>query len=224
MEPMILVYIVSPVRVYRAALAQALEVRAELRVVGSAGTAEHARGQIENLGPDVVLFDMSAPGAVAAACMLADTATAAKLVAFAAEEDDRAVIACAEAGVSAFVAREGTFDDIVAATEAVMRGETMCSPRVAAALLRHVADGARERPLSEFAPLTSRERQVVTLIDQGLSNKEIAARLCIEPSTVKNHVHNLLEKLGARGRAEAAARVRVMRSRATAESELSQSA
>jgi DNA-binding NarL/FixJ family response regulator len=100
-------------------------------------------------------------------------------------------------------------DDIVAATTAVVRGETACSPRVAATLLRRVADRARERPYSEFAPLTSRERQVVALIDEGLSNKEIAARLCIELSTVKNHVHNLLEKLGARGRAEAAARVRV---------------
>ena len=94
-----------------------------------------------------------------------------------------------------------------------MRGEAACSPRVAAALLRRVADrGARARRLDgEFAPLTSRERQIVALIDEGLSNKEIAARLCIELSTVKNHVHNLLEKLGARGRGEAAARVRMAR-------------
>ena len=63
---------------------------------------------------------------------------------------------------------------------------------------------------SEFAPLTLRERQVVALIDEGLSNKEIAAELCIELSTVKNHVHHLLEKLGARGRGEAAARMRMV--------------
>lgn len=206
---MILVYIVGPVRVYREALLQALEGRTELRVVGSAATAEHALGQIENLGPDVVLLDSSAPLGVAAAHALAASDSAAKLVALAAQEDDRTVIACVEAGVSAFVACDGTFDDVVAATEAVMRGETLCAPRVAATLLRHVADGTRDRPLSEFAPLTSRERQVVALIDEGLSNKAIAARLCIELSTVKNHVHNLLEKLGARGRAEAAARVRV---------------
>jgi two-component system nitrate/nitrite response regulator NarL len=217
---MILVYIVGPVRVYREGLARALDGRTELRILGFAATAEDAVRQIENLGPDVVLLDTSAPGGVAAARTLADTTAAPKLVALAAPEDDRTVIACAEAGVSAFVAREGTFDDIVAATEAVVRGETVCSPRVAATLLRRVADQARERPLSEFAPLTPRERQVVALIDEGLSNKEIAARLCIEPGTVKNHVHNLLDKLGARGRAEAAARVRAaMRSPAEAELE-----
>ncbi|MEA2272099.1 MAG: hypothetical protein QOI98_807 [Solirubrobacteraceae bacterium] len=214
-------YIVGPVRVHREALAQALEARTELRILGFAATAEDAVRQFENLGADVVLFDASAGDGVAAARRLGDTASAAKLVALAAPEDDATVVACAEAGVSAFVARDGTFDDIVAATEAVMRGETMCSPRVAASLLRRVADRAREQPLSEFAPLTSRERQVVALIDEGLSNKEIAARLCIEPSTVKNHVHNLLEKLGARGRAEAAARVRVaMRSRTETDGEV----
>jgi DNA-binding NarL/FixJ family response regulator len=212
---MILVYIVAAVRVYREGLARALDGRTELRVLGSAATAEDALGQIQSLGPDVVLVDASTPGGVAVARGLASTTAATKLVALAAPEDDRTIIACAEAGVSAFVAAEGTFDDVVATTKAVVHGETMCSPRVAAALLRRVADGGRERPLSEFAPLTSRERQVVALIDEGLSNKEIAARLCIELSTVKNHVHNLLDKLGARGRAEAAARVRVaLRSRA----------
>jgi DNA-binding NarL/FixJ family response regulator len=208
----LLVYIVGPVRVHRDGLARALDGRAELRVLGSAATAEQARGQIETFGPDVVLVDTSGPGGTAAACSLA-AATAAtsatRIVALAAAEDDRTVLTCAEAGVCAFVGPDATVDDIVAATTSVVRGESACSPRVAAALLRRVADTARERTYSEFAPLTSRERQVVALIDEGLSNKEIAARLCIELSTVKNHVHNLLEKLGARGRAEAAARVRV---------------
>jgi two-component system, NarL family, nitrate/nitrite response regulator NarL len=205
----ILVYIVAPVRIYREGLARALDGQTELRVLGCAATAAEALGQIEDLGPDVVLVDTSAPGGAAAARSIADSTAATKIVAVAAPEDDHTVIASAEAGVSAFVAREGTFDDILVAAQAVLCGETSCSPRVAAALLRRIADRARERPYSEFAPLTSRERQVVSLIDEGLSNKEIAAQLCIELSTVKNHVHNLLEKLGARGRAEAAARMRV---------------
>jgi DNA-binding NarL/FixJ family response regulator len=206
---MILVYIVGAVRVYRDGLARELDGRSDLRVVGSAAGAEEARGPIESLGPDVVLVDTSTPAGVDVARRLAGATSGTKLVALAAAEDDRTVIACAEAGVSAFVAAAGTLDDIVAATKAVVRGEAACSPRVAATLLRRVADGAREHPLGEFAPLTSRERQVVALIDDGLSNKEIAARLGIELSTVKNHVHNLLDKLGARGRAEAAARVRI---------------
>ena len=206
---MILVYIVGPVRVHREGLARALDGRAELRVLGCAATAAQARGQIETFGPDVVLVDTSSAAGIADACALAAAPSATRIVALAAAEDDHTVVTCAEAGVCAFVGPDGTFDDIVAATTSVVCGEAACPPRVAAALLRHVADTARERTYSEFAPLTSRERQVVALIDEGLSNKEIAARLCIELSTVKNHVHNLLEKLGARGRAEAAARVRV---------------
>jgi two-component system nitrate/nitrite response regulator NarL len=205
----ILVYIVGPVRVHREGLARALDGRDELRVLGTAATAQQARGQIETFGPDIVIVDTSGPGGIADACTLAERIPATKIVVLAAPEDDHTVTACAEAGVRAFVGADGTFDDIVAATTSVVRGETACSPRVAATLLRRVADKAQEHPYQEFAQLTSRERQVVALIDEGLSNKEIAARLCIELSTVKNHVHNLLEKLGARGRAQAAARVRV---------------
>ena len=206
---MILVYIVGLVRIHREGLARALDGNADLRVLGTGATAEQALGQIEAFGPDVVIVDTSGAGGVAGACTLAERTPATKVVILAASEDDRTVTACAEAGVRAFVGADGTLDDIVAAARSVVRGETACSPRVAAMLLRRVADGARERLYQEFAQLTSRERQVVALIDEGLSNKEIAARLCIELSTVKNHVHNLLEKLGARGRAQAAARVRV---------------
>ena len=151
---------------------------------------------------------------MAAARTIRQATAGAGLVALAAPEDDGSVIACAEAGVAAFVARDATLDELVAATRAVARGELPAhSPRIAAALLRRVADGARPPEHAVLAPLTSRERQIVALIDEGLSNKEIAARLCIELSTVKNHVHNLLEKLGARGRAEAA-RACVRRGRA----------
>jgi two-component system nitrate/nitrite response regulator NarL len=206
---MILVFIVGSVRVYREGLARAFETHAEIRVIGLAATAHDAVRPIRDLGPDIVLVDMSAPHTIAAARTLSAVAPA-KIVALAAPEDEQSVVACAEAGVAAFVASEATFDDIVTATEAVFRGKTICSPGVTATLLHRVAHDARARRHSEFAPLTSRERQVVALIDEGLSNKQIAAELCIELSTVKNHVHHLLEKLGARGRGEAAAHMRTV--------------
>jgi two-component system nitrate/nitrite response regulator NarL len=206
---MILVFVVAPVRVYREELARGLDRSAELRVLGSAATGEEARDRVLSLGADVVLVDTSMPTGVAAARTIRQATAGAGLVALAAPEDDGSVIACAEAGVAAFVARDASLDELVATTRAVARGELPAhSPRIAAALLRRVADGARPPAHAVLAPLTSRERQIVALIDEGLSNKEIAARLCIELSTVKNHVHNLLEKLGVRGRAEAAARVR----------------
>jgi two-component system nitrate/nitrite response regulator NarL len=205
---MILVFIVGPVRVYREGLARAFADHPQIRLIGEAPTPRAAVAVVRDLGPDVVLVDLSAPGAIEAARTLGQVG--ARLVAVAAPEDDRSVIACAEAGVVGFVGCEAAPADVVAAAEAAARGEATCSPRAAAALLRRVAEDARARRLSAFAPLTARERQVVALIDEGLSNKEIAARLCIELSTVKNHVHNLIEKLGARGRADAAARVRAV--------------
>jgi len=85
-------------------------------------------------------------------------------------------------------------------------GGTVCSPRLAALLLERVAATAGERPAA--APLTSRERQIAELLEEGLSNKEIAARLAIELPTVKNHVHSILTKLKASRRGQAAAMLR----------------
>jgi two-component system, NarL family, nitrate/nitrite response regulator NarL len=203
---MILVLVVGPVRVYREALARAFERHDELRVVGTAASAADALRRIGDLGPDAVLVDVSLPDGIATARALSSSET--RLVALAGGEDDASVVACVEAGVSAFVAREAPLADIVTSVQAVLRGESSCSPRIVAALLRRVASQADAPPPA--APLTAREHQIVALIDQGLANKEIAARLCIELSTVKNHVHNVLEKLGARGRSEAAARVRMI--------------
>jgi DNA-binding NarL/FixJ family response regulator len=99
-------------------------------------------------------------------------------------------------------------DDLTATITSVSRDELLCSPRVAAALLRRVgalANGVR-RPHATDG-LTSRECEILGLIKEGLSNKEIAVRLHIEVATVKNHVHNLLEKLQVASRAEAASRL-----------------
>jgi two-component system, NarL family, nitrate/nitrite response regulator NarL len=211
---MIFVLILGPVRVYRESLAAALERDGRVHVIGAAASPEQAKRRLRELGPDVVLVDTTTLEGIGAAKELAMTESAVKLIALAAPEEDSDVIACAEAGVSGFVAREGTLDDIVTAAEAVLQGETACPPRVAAALLRRVAASARERelerPQPHRTPLTLRERQIITLIDEGLSNKEIAGRLCIEVGTVKNHVHNILEKLGARRRTEAVARLRMV--------------
>jgi DNA-binding NarL/FixJ family response regulator len=85
----------------------------------------------------------------------------------------------------------------------------ICSPSFAAALLRRVADLAHLREVpGPGLVLTAREREIVGLIDDGLSNKQIAQQLCIQLATVKNHVHHILHKLGVNGRLEAAARFR----------------
>ena len=99
--------------------------------------------------------------------------------------------------------------DLLTTATAVARGDSACPPRVTAALLRSVGSvGRQPADQSTSTQLTTRERQILGLIDDGLSNREIAAHLCIEVSTVKNHVHNILAKLGARRRTEAAAKAR----------------
>jgi DNA-binding NarL/FixJ family response regulator len=102
--------------------------------------------------------------------------------------------------------------ELLVAVEDAARGEAHCSPRVAAALLHRVRMLGQTAPVVPQAEavanrLTSRELQIVALIAQGLSNKEIATRLMIELPTVKNHVHNILSKLGVKQRADAVRRV-----------------
>jgi DNA-binding NarL/FixJ family response regulator len=92
---------------------------------------------------------------------------------------------------------------------AVARGEALCSPRVAGLLFRRVTALACERaPQADLSLLTQRERETLSLIEHGLSNKEIARRLAIRLTTVKNHVHHILEKLGVSRRGAAAAVIR----------------
>jgi two-component system nitrate/nitrite response regulator NarL len=196
------VAVVSDVRVFREALAVELK-RSEL-VDKVRCASNSAAGRLE--GTDVVVVDLGVPEGLAAARRVAKFA---RVVSVAMHETDAHVIAAAEAGVIAFVPREGTVDDVIAGMAAAMRGETLCSPKTAAALLRRVNSLAERdaKPRVE-SRLTARERQILQLIDEGCSNKEIASRLSIELPTVKNHVHNILEKLQVSRRSEAAARVR----------------
>jgi two-component system, NarL family, nitrate/nitrite response regulator NarL len=131
-------------------------------------------------------------------------------------ETDEAVLAYAEAGIAGYVSRDGSVQDLVTAIEGAVKGELRCSPRLAGTILRRLAwRAAVGGDVSPRTTLTSRETEIVRLIDQGLSNKEIAVRLGIEVATVKNHVHNLLDKLRVHRRSEAAARLRAQDSRAT---------
>lgn len=204
------VLVVAATRLYREGLVERLDGARGLRVAGSAAGRDEAIRLCRELRPDIVLLDMSVAQDVHAIRSLADAGV--RVVAFGVSESEDVVISCAEAGVSGYVGREASLDQLVAILRAVAREEVVCSPRVAGTLLRRVGALARERGAGDGPAqrLTSRETQVVALIDEGLSNKEIAARLNIELATVKNHVHNIIEKLHVSGRGEAAARVRAL--------------
>ena len=207
-EP-ISVLVIDDSCLHREALADVLRRMDWSGTVLTAGEAEAAFGCIQARSPDVVLLDMATLGSMAMLRAIVDAAPQVRVVALGITEAQDDVIACAEAGVAGYLLRSATLDDLVAIVHSVLRDETLCSPRVAATLLHRVTTlaGEHRRP-AELSPLTRRERQIVLLIDQGLTNKQIAESLCIEVRTVKNHVHNILEKLRVQRRGEAAARMR----------------
>jgi DNA-binding NarL/FixJ family response regulator len=155
------------------------------------------------------LVDIAAPGTLESVAGLVAAVPETKVVALGVPEQPPAVLACAEAGVVGYVPREATLDDLVERLEATGRGEVKCPEAIVGSLFSRIAALAEvQRPATALDRLTSRERQIVDLIECGLSNKEIALRLGIEVSTVKNHVHRAFEKLDVQRRTEAEALVR----------------
>jgi two-component system nitrate/nitrite response regulator NarL len=203
------VFIVAGIRLFREGLAAALEREHGLTVAGTASTAEAAVSALHDDAPDVVLLDTLTPDAERAIRLIRTANAETKVVALGVPDEDDRVIAWAEAGVASYLPREASLGELAEALDSLARGEAVCSPRIVAELLRRVATLAGARPSGGPArSLTSREREIVALIDEGLSNKEIARRLVIEVATVKNHVHNILDKLRVGTRGEAAAAVR----------------
>jgi DNA-binding NarL/FixJ family response regulator len=206
---MVRLVILAEVGLYGDALASLLREGESFEVVGVAARLDEALGTVEGDRPDIILVDTRMPGSVDVMYALAAAAPDVKLVALGVPEVQDEVIALAEAGASGYVTLDGSVDDLADVIEALSRGETLCSPEVAATLFDRVATLARESRLEPIGGrLTTRELEVLRLIEEGLSNKEIASALSIELPTVKNHVHAILEKLNVQRRTEAAARAR----------------
>lgn len=201
--------ILGDVGLYREALAGSLGRDERFEVVAVAADVAGVLGLLEHLEADVLIVDTRATEGADAVRALAAAAPEVKLVALDVPEVEREVMAVAEAGASAYVTPDGSMEDLASVVQGVEQGEVLCSPGITAGLFRHVAALARERRLDPIEEkLTARELDVLRLIEEGLSNKEIAAALSIELPTVKNHVHRILEKLHVHRRSEAGARAR----------------
>jgi two-component system nitrate/nitrite response regulator NarL len=210
------ILIVDEIRIRREGMASLLREANGVDEVVTAATHHAATALEDGVRPDVVLMDASAPGAAPTLRTLLETAPGVRVVATGVADHDDEIVDCLESGYAGYLCRDAGVDDLSAVLHAAARDETVCCPRVATALRRRVqalrgerrADGATG---PAGARLTRRERDVGALLEEGLSNKEIARRLSITVLTVKNHVHNILEKLQARRRGEAAARLRTLR-------------
>jgi DNA-binding NarL/FixJ family response regulator len=212
------VFILSDVRLYRDGLSRNLIRDGSLAVVGAAEASDATIASLKALELDAIILDFTIARSLEFAYALRVNLPRTKLVAFAVGNVDCALLAGAAAGISGYVHRDGSTDDLVKEVQHAVRGELHCSPRNAALLLEKIASlccaGAyqtRDSSADQMKSLTQREAEILNHVEKGLSNKEIARSLNISCATVKNHVHHILEKLNVSRRSQVLARVRERR-------------
>lgn len=193
---------------FRRGLVMVLGSEDGIEVVGEAEDGEAAIRQAEELLPDVILMDIRMPRVdgieATRAIVEALPATRVLMLTVSDEEDD--LYAAIKAGAAGYLLKEISIDEIAGAINAAVRGQSLISPSMASKLLHEFATMAKradERPSVPTPRLTDRELEVLRLVAQGMSNREIAVALFISENTVKNHVRNILEKLHLHSRMEA---------------------
>jgi two-component system, NarL family, nitrate/nitrite response regulator NarL len=191
--------------IYLEALCRLLEDRRNLDVVGTASDSDEARRLFADTQPDVALVNLCSSTNPKVLDWVRAQCPTARLVVIGVENSELAVESLARAGVAGYLTREATGADLAEALERVGHGQVVCPPPIVQTLVHSLS--RRVAPPAQPVPdgLTEREREVVELIKRGLSNKQIAQRLCIEVTTVKSHVHSIFGKLNVTRRAEAVA-------------------
>ncbi len=210
------VLVVDDQALFREALATLLEVRPEIEVVGEAANGAQALDRVATLRPDVVLMDLHMPvlDGIAATRRLRVEQPGIRVLALTTFDDDEDVFAALRAGAVGYLLKDVSADRLVEALLAAARGESVLQPSVAAKVVARFARMADDEPAPRrqplVDPLSDRELEVLRLLAEGASNREIAAALFLAEGTVKNHVTNVLAKLGARDRTQAALRARAL--------------
>jgi len=209
------VLLVDDQALFREALGTLLSVRDDIEVVGEAADGQQALRQAAALTPEVVLMDLRMPvlDGIAATRRLRVDQPDIRVLALTTFDDDEDVFAALRAGAVGYLLKDVSSERLVEAVRAAARGESVLQPSVAAKVVARFAElddspVPATQPL--IVPLTDRELEVVGLMAQGRSNREIAAALFLAEGTVKNHVTNVLAKLEARDRTQAALRARAL--------------
>jgi DNA-binding NarL/FixJ family response regulator len=191
----------------RAGFRALLDAQDDIEVVGEASDGDEAVRLVRRLAPDVVLMDIRMPGTdglaatrtIAADQRLSD----ARIVILTTFELDEYVFEAIRAGASGFLVKDTEPVELLRAVRAVANGDALLSPSVTRRLIGEFATRTREaRPAPALDVLTDREREVMALVAEGLTNDEIAERLYVSPMTAKTHVSRAMVKLGARDRAQ----------------------
>ena len=177
----------------------------DLEVVGEAGTGIQAVHLTRELDPDVVVMDIRMPAmdGIAATRMIVEGGATAHVIMLTTFDDDDNVYGALRAGASGFLVKDMALDDILDAVRVVAAGDALIAPSVTRRLIAEFAGrpaAAAPARTATVTGVTEREREVLTLVGQGLSNAEIAGRLVISVATAKTHVARLFTKLDARDR------------------------
>lgn len=193
---------------FRQGLKQVLELESDFTVVGEVASGDEAVRQAEALQPDVVLLDVSMPGGGLEACaMIKERAPAIGVVILTMHEDQEYLMRALKAGANSYMVKDTDSSHLAEAIRAASIGRPYMHPKLAGLALMEMARGgtaAKERRGADSPGLTDREVEVLKLVGQGASNREIAASLFISEKTAKNHMTHIFEKIGVSDRTQAA--------------------
>ncbi|MFC7493575.1 MULTISPECIES: response regulator [unclassified Nocardioides] len=200
----ITVYLLDDHELVRRGIRDLLEAEGDIDVIGESGFAQEAARRIPALRPDVAILDGRLPdGSGIEVCRQVRSIdpTIAGLILTSYDEDD-ALFAAIMAGAAGYVLKQVKGPDFVATVRRVAAGQSMLDPAVTAQVLARLRDGPPEDPVTKH--LTPKEHQILGLIGEGLTNRQIAERLSLAEKTVKNYVSTVLGKLGVESRTQAA--------------------
>ena len=195
---------------FRHGIAVLLQALPEFEVVGEATSGEEAIDLAEQLQPDVILMDIQMPeiNGIEATRRILHTSPHIRVLIVTMSEEDASVFTAMRVGARGYILKDAQKEDMLRAIRAIGRGEAIFSPAIAGRLIDFFAAPRPIAPPQAFPELTDREREILDLIAQGHNNPEIATRLVLSPSTVRNYVSNIFGKLQVADRAQAIIRAR----------------
>jgi two-component system NarL family response regulator len=194
---------------FRRGLKMVLEAEDGIEVVAEASDGVQAFSRVEELAPDVVLMDVRMPNqnGIEATRAIREAFPATRIIMLTVSDDEDDLFDAVKAGANGYLLKEVSIEEVSDAVRAVVQGQSLISPSMAAKLISEFGSLARRAEESEATPsvrLSDRELEVLKRVARGLDNEEIAAELDMSPTAVRNHVANILEKLQLRSRIEAA--------------------